>query len=93
MTLYIGSVADQTDHIADDLFAKTLRTAMTLCRRYGVRKFTADTIFFKEIQCKKRDILMFNSVFSRKLCWNKVKDARITITHLCFIALTCRVPR
>ena len=30
MTLYIGSVADQTDHIADDLFAKTLRTAMTL---------------------------------------------------------------
>ena len=30
MTLYTESVVDQTDHFADVLLAKTLRTVMTL---------------------------------------------------------------
>ena len=54
MTFYKERVADQTDH-----FAKTLRTIMTLWRRYDVRKFTADAILFREIKCKKMDNLMF----------------------------------
>ena len=36
------------------LFAKTLRTAVTLCRLHDVRKFTVEAILFKKI-----DILMF----------------------------------
>ena len=31
---------------------------------------------------------MFKWRFQRCLCWNQVKYARITITHVCFIALT-----
>ena len=55
------SVADQTDHFAYVLFVKTLRrpTVMTLRRRYDVRKYTADAILFREIQCKKMGNLMF----------------------------------
>ena len=40
-------------------------------RRYGVPKFTADAILFREIQCKKRDILMFKQRF-QSFGWNKV---------------------
>ena len=32
---------------------------MTLYWRYDLQKFDADTILFREIQCKKMDILMF----------------------------------
>ena len=32
---------------------------MTLWRRYDIRKYTADAILFREIQCKKMDKLMF----------------------------------
>ena len=35
------------------LFAETLRTVMSLWRRYDVRKYTANAILFREIQCKK----------------------------------------
>ena len=56
---YTESVGDQTDHFANAFVCKTLRTVMTLWRRYNVRKFTADTILFREIQCKKMDISMF----------------------------------
>ena len=31
---------------------------------------------------------MFKRCFQCGLCWNRVKYARITITHVCFIALT-----
>ena len=31
---------------------------------------------------------MFKRCFQRGLCWNQVKYARITITHVYFIALT-----
>ena len=88
MTLYTESLADQTDHFADVFFAKTLRTVMTLWRRYDVRKYTADAILFRETQCKKIDNLMFQQRFQCEFGWNKVKYARITITHVCFIALT-----
>ena len=56
--------------------------------RYDVRKYTADAILLGEIQCKKMDNLMFEQRFQCELGWNKVKHARITITHVCFIALT-----
>ena len=48
------------------LSAKMVRTTMTGWR-YDVRKFTVDAILFREIQCKKMDILMFNSVFGANL--------------------------
>ena len=70
------------------LFAKTLRTVMMLWRRYVVRKYTADAILLREIQCKKMDNLMYQQRFQCEFGWNKVKYARITITHVCFIALT-----
>ena len=70
------------------LFAKTLRMVMTLWRHYYILKYTADAILFREIQCKKTDNLMFKQRFQCELGWNKVKYARITITHVCFIALT-----
>ena len=54
--------------------------------------FTADAILIREIQCKKSDILMFLQRFQCKFGWNKVKYARITITHVCFIALTLAGP-
>ena len=56
---YTESVADQTDHFADVFVRKNVAYAMTLWRRYDVRKYTTDAILFREIQCKKMDILMF----------------------------------
>ena len=70
------------------LYARTLRASMTLWGRNVVQKFDTDAISFREIQCKKRDILMFKWHFQCGLGWNQVKYARITITHVCFIALT-----
>ena len=70
------------------LFAKTLRASMTLWRRYDVRKFDTDANLFREILCKKTDILMFKGRLQWSLCWNQVKCARITITHLWYTALT-----
>ena len=67
---------------------KTLCTVITLWRCYANLKFTADAILFREIQCKKMDILMFWQLFWCKFSWYKVKYARKTITHVCFIALT-----
>ena len=55
---------------------------------FDVRKFTADAILFIEIQCKKIDNLMFWNRFQCELGWNTVKYVRITITHVCFIAIT-----
>ena len=40
---------------------------MTLLRRNDVRKFDPDAILFREIQCKKRDILMFKRHFQCNL--------------------------
>ena len=59
-----------------------------LWRRYDVRKFTVHAILFREIQCKKMDISMFELRFQCEFGWNKVKYAWITIAHFCFIALT-----
>ena len=63
------------------LCTKTLPTSMSLRRSYAdVRKFTADAIlmFWQRFQCE------FGS--------NKVKYARISTTHVCFIALTLAGP-
>ena len=53
MTLYTESAADQTDHFAD-VFVRE-----NVAHGYDVRKYTADAILFREIQCKKMDNLMF----------------------------------
>ena len=82
MTLYTESIADQTDHFADAFVRENVVYG------YDVRKFTANAILFREIQCKKRDILMYLQPFQCEFGWNKVKYARITITHVCFIAFT-----
>ena len=63
---------------------------MTTLRRSNV---TVDAILFREIQCKKMDILMFKQRFQCEFGWNKVTYAktttdRQTITYVCFIALT-----
>ena len=54
MTLYTESVADQADHFADVFVPDVLGTSVTLWRRYDIWKFTADTISFREILCKKK---------------------------------------
>ena len=82
MTLYRESAADQTDHFADVFVRENVAYG------YDVRKYTADAILFREIQCKKMDNLKFWQHFQCELGWNKVKYARITITCVCFIALT-----
>ena len=41
------------------LFAKTLRTALTLWWRYDVRKFTADAILLRESKARKGICFMF----------------------------------
>ena len=56
----------------------------TLWRRNDIRKFDADAILFWEINCKKTNIKCLSDVFSA-VC---VIYARITVTHICFIAWT-----
>ena len=34
---------------------------------YDIQKFTVDAILFRETQCKKRGILIFNSVYNANL--------------------------
>ena len=70
------------------LFAKTLQVSMTLWRCNDIQKFDADAILFREIQCKKMDILMFKQCFQCVFEWKLIKYARIVITYVCFIALT-----
>ena len=70
------------------LFVKPLYVSMTLLLCSDVRKFDADSILFGEIQCKTIDIFMFQRRFQCGFGWTQVKYARITITHVCFIALT-----
>ena len=53
MMLYAESDVDQTDHLA------VIFVRQNVAYGYNVGKFTVDAILFREIQCKKRDILMF----------------------------------
>ena len=82
MMLYMECIAHQTDHFADVFVRYNIEY------HYNVRKYTADAILFREIQCQKIDNLMFKQPFQCELGWNKVKYARITITYVCVIALT-----
>ena len=61
---------------------------MILQQSYDVQKFTGNIILFREMQCKKRNILTFKQSFKCQFGWNKVKYAKIRITHVYFIALT-----
>ena len=60
------------------LFAKTLRTFMTLWRRNDILKFDADAILFREIQCNKRDILVQFRLKSGKIC-NNMESIALTL--------------
>ena len=53
MTLYTERAVDQTDRFAD-VFVRE-----KVAHSYDVRKYTADAILLREIQCKKMDNLMF----------------------------------
>ena len=60
MTLYAISAADQTEHLADAFVCKNVVYGYdVVLMLYDVRKFTVDGILFREIQSKKREILMF----------------------------------
>ena len=67
---------------------------MTLWRCYDVRKFDADAILFWEIQCEKRDILMFKGRFQVRF---RLKSGKICKNndHTCLFHCIniCRVPR
>ena len=57
------SIVALTDHFADALVRENVTAIMTLWRHNDVRKFDAAAILFREIWCKKRDILMFKRHF------------------------------
>ena len=59
MTLYTESVADQTAHFADAFVREHVAHGYDVVTMLWPSKFTADAILFREIQCKKMDILMF----------------------------------
>ena len=82
--LYTERLADRTDHFAD-VFVR-----VNVAYGYDVMTFESKqpAPFCLEIQRKKMDNLMFQQRFQHEFGWNKVKYARITITHVCFIALT-----
>ena len=78
-----------TDQFADAFACESFACVyMTLWRRNDIRKFDADAILFWEIKCAKRDIKCLSDVFNAVYAKNQVKYARITITHVCFIAFT-----
>ena len=54
MNLYAESAADQTDHFADAFFRENVAHGYDIV----VLMFTVNVILFREIQCKKMDILM-----------------------------------
>ena len=62
--------------------------SMMLWRCNDVRKFDAEAILFREMQCKKLDILMFKHRFQTGLGKSQVKYARTAITHVSFIVCT-----
>ena len=81
-------VAALTDNFAD-VFVRKIVAHLRHCGDIMTSKmFDADTILFREIQCKKMYIFMFKWCFQCSVGWNQVKYARITVTHVCFIALT-----
>ena len=76
------------------IVSKILCTSMTLWRRYDVWKFGADTILFREIQCKKRDILVFNPftalpravLVTKTTSYTPVPRAPLVLTRCCLYA-------
>ena len=75
-----------TDHFTVALFTKTVSAAMT-CQCYEAQKFEPDAILFGAAQCKKNDILMFYGILQGDFGCNQIKYPKITVTHVCFIAL------
>ena len=52
------SVAAFTDHFADAFARENVARVYDVMASYNVQKFDADPILFREILCKKRNILM-----------------------------------
>ena len=78
----------------NDQFAKAF-VCENLEHSYDFQKFTVNAILLREIQCKKGDILMFNSfnVFSAN--WLEKGKICKNYDHTCLFHCinTCRVPR
>ena len=85
------SVVVLTDHFADAFVCQNVVQVYDVVATLWHLKVWRWHHFVREIMCKKRDILMFKLHFRCSLGWNQVKYARITITHVCFIALTLAV--
>ena len=81
------SVAALTDHFSDAFVCKMLHTAMILCRNYDIQVWHW-CHFVWWIQVEENGYFMFMRHFQCDFGWNQVKYARITITHVCFIAWT-----
>ena len=86
--LTLECVATVTDHFADALFAKTLHAYIWRCGIVMTFENWRWRNFVLRNQLWEKEYLMFKRRFQRCLCWNQVKYARITITHVYFIALT-----
>ena len=63
MKSYTERVADQTDPFINAFVHKTVTYGYDILTMCDVRKFSADAILFRVIQCKERDILMFKPCF------------------------------
>ena len=88
MTLYTESLADQTDHFADVFVRENDAYGYDAVTTLWRSKVHSRRHFVKRNPVSEMDNLMFQQHFQCKFGWNKVKYARITITHVCFIAFT-----
>ena len=59
----LESIVALTDLFADAFVRENVARVYDVVSFYDVRKFVADAILFRKIQCKKSDILMFKRRF------------------------------
>ena len=73
MTLYAESAADQTDHFAYAFVCKNVANGYEVVTIFG--RLLSKPFCLEKFSARKRR-------FQCKFVWNKVKYARITITHV-----------
>ena len=79
---YRENVVNQTDNFADAYVRWNVALLwrcdeiMTLWRNYDVWQFTADTILFRELQCKKKNSYNVWAAFSVRICLEQGKTCK-----------------
>ena len=58
------SVVDLTDHFRDAFIRENVARVYMMWQRNDIPKFDADTILFRELKRKRRDIKCLSDVFS-----------------------------